>query len=94
MSFLANLQGKGYNSFESFATGGDVMDRKDKGQLFAAFGMVGTIGLHMAVSVAVGLTGGRFLDNWLGTSPWATVAGIVLGMIAGLYGIYKQVIGK
>lgn len=70
------------------------MEDDDKRQLFSALGLAGTIGLHMAVSVAVGLFGGRMVDNWLNTHPWATVAGIVLGMISGLWSTYKRIVGK
>ena len=70
------------------------MRKDDKQQMFSALSMVGTIGLNMVATVAVGLFGGRAVDNWLGTSPWATVTGIVLGMVAGLWATYKRIIGK
>lgn len=67
------------------------MDKKEKRQLFSAFSLVGTIGISMVASVAVGLFGGRMIDNWLGTSPWATIVGIIFGMVAGLWSTYKRV---
>lgn len=67
------------------------MKNEDKRPLFAAIGMVSTIGLNMVATVAVGLFLGRAVDNWLQSSPWATVAGIVLGMIAGLWATYKKI---
>lgn len=66
----------------------------DKRELFAALGMVGTIGFQMAAAAAIGLFGGRLLDKWFGTGPWLTVVGIVLGMVAGLWGIYKRVVSE
>lgn len=67
------------------------MKKQDKQQLLDAFSLVGTIGISMVACVAVGLFGGRAIDNWLDTSPWATVAGIALGMISGLWATYKRV---
>ncbi len=70
------------------------MRKDDKQQMLSALSMVGAIGLNMVATVAVGLFGGRAVDHWLGTSPWATVTGIVLGMVAGLWATYKRITGK
>lgn len=67
------------------------MKPDDKRQVFAAFSLVGTIGINMVATVAVGLFLGRWIDGWLDTSPWCTVAGIVFGMITGLWTTYKRV---
>jgi len=42
---------------------------------------VTTIGLEFALPAAAGYG----LDSWLGTMPAATVAGVVLGFLAGMY---------
>jgi ATP synthase protein I len=68
-----------------------LVKKQDKRQMLDAFSLVGTIGISMVASVAVGLFGGRAIDNWLDTSPWATIVGIVLGMISGLWATYKRV---
>ncbi|MDR3592252.1 MAG: AtpZ/AtpI family protein [Negativicutes bacterium] len=68
-----------------------LVKRQDKRQMLDAFSLVGTIGISMVASVAVGLFGGRAIDGWLDSSPWATIAGIVLGMISGLWATYKRV---
>ncbi len=39
-----------------------------------------TIGLEFALPAAAGYG----LDSWLGTTPWATLAGAVLGFLAGM----------
>ena len=64
---------------------------KDRGRILTAWGLATTVGINMVATVAVGLICGRLADNWLGSSPWCTVAGIVLGMIAGLWAVYKRI---
>ncbi|MCI0341082.1 MAG: AtpZ/AtpI family protein [Planctomycetales bacterium] len=41
------------------------------------------IGLQLAITILLGVLGGYWLDGRLGTAPWLTVAGSVLGMGAG-----------
>lgn len=68
-----------------------LVKQDDRRQLLAALGMVGNVGIGMVAAAAVGLVGGRFIDNWLDSSPWATVVGTLLGLIAGLWSAYKRV---
>ncbi|MEN6412129.1 MAG: AtpZ/AtpI family protein [Veillonellales bacterium] len=70
------------------------MAKDDKRQLFEAFSLVGIIGLNMVASVVVGLFIGRLIDNWLDGGFGATIAGIVLGMFAGLWSAYKRILNK
>ena len=70
------------------------MADNEKNQLLAAVAAAGSIGFYTVAAVAVGLFGGRLADQWLGTGPWGAVAGIVLGMAAGLWGVYKRLTGK
>jgi ATP synthase protein I len=70
---------------------GEEMAGKNN-ELWSAFGLAGSIGLNMAAAVAVGLFLGRSADSLLGSSPWFTVGGIVLGMVAGLWGTYKKIV--
>lgn len=67
------------------------MAKKGNGQIMNAFSLVGTIGITMVATVAVGLYLGRMADNWLNTSPWATIIGILLGMVSGAWSTYKRV---
>ena len=53
----------------------------------------GTLGLEIALSIALGLLGGSWLDKKLGTYPWLTVIGFGYGLaVAGraLYRALKQ----
>lgn len=52
----------------------------------ARFAAVGTV---MGASVVAGLLVGMGLDRWLGTTPWLSVAGIVLGSVAGFRELYR-----
>lgn len=72
--------------------GGVDMQREDKRQILQALGMVTTISLNMVATVVVGLVLGRLADSWLGTAPWCTVSGIVLGMLTGLWATYKRIL--
>lgn len=66
------------------------MENKDREQLYAAISMVGSMGLSMVAAIAVGLFLGRMCDNWLASYPWGAIGGIVLGMLAGIWSIYKR----
>ena len=70
------------------------MRREDKNQVFSTLGIVGSIGFTMVATVAAGLFLGRAADHWQNTSPWCSIAGIVLGMAAGLWAMYKKATGK
>ena len=70
------------------------MENKDREQLFAAISMVGNMGLSIVAAVAVGLFLGRLCDEWLAIYPWGAVSGIVLGMAAGIWAIYKRAMEK
>lgn len=50
-----------------------------------------TIGFYMMSSVVVGVLVGRWVDGYFASGPWATIVGIILGMIAGMWAIYKKV---
>ena len=50
-----------------------------------------SIGLTLAISVAIGALGGWWLDDYLGTEPWLTVLGLVLGSAAGFYELIREV---
>ncbi|MEW6097236.1 MAG: AtpZ/AtpI family protein [bacterium] len=50
-----------------------------------------SIGILLVVSTFIGLGMGYFLDSWFGTSPWFTIGGLLLGIIAGFYNGYEMV---
>ncbi len=70
------------------------MKPEDKRDLLQAMGAAGNIGFTLVASVLVGIGLGRWIDRQFDSAPWATIGGIVLGMMAGVLGVYKQVAGK
>ncbi len=48
-----------------------------------------TVGLEFGLSLLVGLFGGRWLDQKLGTANWLTFIGFGFGMAAGYRAIYR-----
>lgn len=54
-------------------------------------GTYGTLGLDMAVSIALGLWVGRWADNKLHSSPWLLMVGLFLGIAVGFNLLWKAV---
>ncbi len=56
-------------------------------------GYLSTVGMAMALSIAIGAVGGYYLDRWLGTQPWFALVGLGFGIVAAfrnLYILYKK----
>jgi len=53
----------------------------------AAFGMVG-VGFFVAISIILGVVGGRWLDGKLNSEPVFLVIGLLLGIVVAFYGVY------
>ncbi len=68
-----------------------MTDQKESRRVIRAFALVTSIGIQLAASIVLGFYGGRFLDHWLGTDPWLMVVGLLLGIAAGIWGIYHMV---
>jgi F0F1-type ATP synthase assembly protein I len=62
----------------------DMPDRDDE-DVTRRSGVAYAAALTLFFSVATLLGLGYLLDRWLRTSPWLSVAGIVLGSVVGLY---------
>ncbi|MTI83588.1 MAG: AtpZ/AtpI family protein [Firmicutes bacterium] len=57
------------------------------GGILKALTVTTTIGAELAIMVTLGFFGGKTLDEKLGTGPWLMVTGILLGVVAGTWGI-------
>jgi F0F1-type ATP synthase assembly protein I len=58
-----------------------------------AFGTMSmsSVGLEMGVAVILGLLAGMWADKKLGTEPWLLLLGTMLGLAAGVRGIFRAV---
>lgn len=50
-----------------------------------------SVGLELGIAVIVGLLGGMWLDNRLGTTPWLMLVLLVLGLVAGFRNVLRAV---
>ena len=65
---------------------------EDRRENWRLLGMASSMGLAMVLATIIGLAIGYWLDRLFNTSPWLTLAFLVLGIIAGFRNIY--IIGK
>lgn len=54
-------------------------------------GVLSGVGLTLVIATVLGLVGGRYLDRWLGTDPWLTLVGLLLGIAAGFVNLFRAV---
>jgi F0F1-type ATP synthase assembly protein I len=47
-------------------------------------------GWYFATCLGLGAGGGAYLDHRLGTGHWILMAGLLLGTVAGFYGMFKM----
>jgi len=52
-------------------------------------GQLSTVGFAFVLAIVIGFAGGYFLDKWLGTRPWLSLLGFVLGLAAGIVNVYR-----
>ncbi len=50
-----------------------------------------TVGLTLAIAVGIGAVGGLYLDDYLGTEPWLTILGVLLGSVAGFHQLIREI---
>jgi len=50
-----------------------------------------TVGLTLAIAVGIGAVGGLYLDDYLGTEPWLTILGVLLGSAAGFRQLFREI---
>jgi ATP synthase protein I len=58
---------------------------------WTALAELSAVGMTLVMSTIVGLAGGYFADGWLGTKPWLTLIGLVLGIVAGFVNLFRSV---
>jgi ATP synthase protein I len=60
----------------------------DGGKQLKQFARLASVGIELVVSTVIGLLGGRWLDSKLSTTPWLTLVGLLLGVIAGFRSMF------
>ncbi len=66
---------------------------EDLKKTIKTLGFLSSIGLAMALSIAIGAAVGYYLDKWLGTTPWLSLVFLGLGIVAAfrnLFILYKR----
>ena len=59
-------------------------------QLRRAMGLT-TIGLEFVMVGCLPILGGYWCDGRLGSSPWLTLAGVVVGLVSAMYNLIRRV---
>lgn len=57
-------------------------------EVLRALGLLTQLGLSMAACVLIGVIVGKYLDKWLGTSPWLLILCSFLGGAASIKVLY------
>lgn len=63
--------------------------KKPSDPFLIAFGIYGAVGFQLAATVVGGLFLGSWLDKRLGTLPWLTITGLVIGSVGGFYNLIR-----
>jgi ATP synthase protein I len=56
-----------------------------------ALGGLASAGITFVVATAGGTILGYYLDRWLGCSPWLTLIGLGLGIVAGFRELFRSI---
>lgn len=61
---------------------------ENKKSLIKTLGLVSSMGISVALAIAIGVFVGLKLDEWLGTKPWFFFIFLFFGIAAGFRNIY------
>jgi ATP synthase protein I len=53
--------------------------------------ILASVGITFVVATAGATIGGYFVDRWLGTTPWFTLIGIGVGVVAGFRDLFRSI---
>lgn len=59
--------------------------------IWEALAFASYVSSYVLVTVGGTIAGGYFLDRYLGTSPWLTIIGLLVGLASAFYGVFKFV---
>jgi F0F1-type ATP synthase assembly protein I len=63
----------------------------DAKKMWKSMGSTSALGLEIAIAIAIGFLGGRWLDGKLHTAPWLTWIGFAAGIGAGVKAVVRVV---
>jgi F0F1-type ATP synthase assembly protein I len=75
---------------EKRRTGGQA-DGRDGGEAGAY--RYASLGIAFAAGILIFLAAGYGLDRWLGTMPFGTITGTMVGAVLGFLSVYRRVMG-
>ena len=58
---------------------------------WSALAELSSVGFAMVLATVIGLAGGYYLDQWLGTKPWLLLLGLGFGIVAGFVIFFRSV---
>ena len=61
---------------------------ENKKSLIRTLGLISSMGISVALAIAIGVYMGLTLDRWLGTDPWFFFIFLFFGIAAGFRNIY------
>ncbi len=64
-------------------------DKRPEPSMLAALGIASSIGFQFAAAVLLGLGLGLLVDSVVHTTPWGLLIGLLLGILAGAYGVVR-----
>ncbi len=65
-----------------------VAMEEEKKSLLKTLGLVSSMGISVALAIAIGVFVGLQLDKWFGTAPWFFFIFLFFGIVAGFRNIY------
>ena len=65
------------------------MEKKPNSTVWAPLALMGQLGFTIAVPIVLGVFLGNYLDGLLHTNHFILLFGLLLGLIAGIYGAYR-----
>jgi len=65
---------------------------EDKQPWGRVYGPFLTLGLQLAITVVAFFFLGKWLDEWLGTTPWLMLGGLAVGVTGGMISFFRTVI--
>lgn len=66
-----------------------IMTKSSLSEMASDVGTVLSLGILAGLCIGFGAIGGWLIDNYFGTAPWGAGLGIVWGIAASAYNVYK-----